>query len=89
MLYMRFSPVNRNQWDVTAPLRTSKPIASVTLKNGRVSHAAAGGRALRADEQAAIHAFTELKQGILLLKATEGYPAIQKQIAKAFDIEEG
>jgi hypothetical protein len=86
MLYMRFSPVNQTQWEVTAPVRSSKPIASVTLKDGRVSHAAAKGRALRADEQAVIRAFTEEKQGQVLLIATEGYPAIQKQIAKAFAI---
>lgn len=35
MLYMRFSPVSRNTWNVSTPVKSAKPIATIKRSRNR------------------------------------------------------
>ncbi len=37
MQYIRFSPVSRNEWSVSAPAKSAKPIATITHSHGHYS----------------------------------------------------
>lgn len=60
MTYMRFSPTGRSKWDVFAPVKSTKPIATVTRRNGRCSITA--DRALSSGEVAGLSAFMDEQQ---------------------------
>jgi hypothetical protein len=57
MLYTRFSPVNRNQWEVSTPTKSAKPIATVTRRKGRCSVKIMAEHALSRAELAILSAF--------------------------------
>jgi hypothetical protein len=57
MLYMRFSPVSRTTWEVSAPVKSTKPIATITRRRGKCLVTGTGGHALNREELASISAF--------------------------------
>ena len=57
MTYMRFSPTGRSKWDVLAPVKSAKPIATVTRRNGRCS--VTTDRALSREELESLSAFMQ------------------------------
>lgn len=57
MLYMHFSPVGRSQWEASTPVKSKKPIAKVTRRNGRCSLTA--DRALSSEEVASLSVFMD------------------------------
>lgn len=60
MLYMRFSPTTRNQWEASTPVKSTAPIAKVTLyDDGQCSAAATAGHAISTEERASISVFLE------------------------------
>ena len=61
MLYMRFSPVSRNKWDVYTPVKSAKPIATVTRRRGKC-FATTTAHAINREELAAISAFMDERE---------------------------
>jgi hypothetical protein len=57
MMYMRFSPISRNEWAVTVPVKSTKPIATVTRHNHRCSVTING--ALNREELDSLSAFMQ------------------------------
>lgn len=57
MVYMRFSPVSRNAWDVSTPVKSPKPAARIARRAGRCSVKTAPGRALTRAELAVVSLF--------------------------------
>jgi hypothetical protein len=51
MTYMRFSPTGRSKWDVFAPVKSTKPIATVTRCSVTIN------RALNREELDSLSAF--------------------------------
>jgi hypothetical protein len=54
MLYTRFLPVSRNIWEVTAPVTSTKPFATITRRRGRCSTTITAGYALNLEELACL-----------------------------------
>jgi hypothetical protein len=63
MLYARFSSVSRNQWEVSTPTQSTKPIATITRCRGKCLAAITAGRALNCEELAALSCFMEEREG--------------------------
>ena len=57
MLFMRFSPVSRTTWEVSAPVKSTKPIATITHRKGQYSVTVTAEHALDRAELAALSAF--------------------------------
>ncbi len=57
MLYMRFSPITRNQWNVFTPVKSANPIAIVKRHNGTCSATLKTTRALNRAELTILSAF--------------------------------
>jgi hypothetical protein len=57
MLYMRFSPISRNKWEVSAPVKSAKPIATVTRRRGLCS--VTTDHALNQEELATLSVFMQ------------------------------
>jgi hypothetical protein len=60
MTYMHFSPTSRSKWDVFAPVKSTKPIATVTRRNHRCSVTLNG--ALNHEELESLTAFMREKE---------------------------
>lgn len=56
MLYTRFTPIARNQWEVTAPVKSKKPIAKVTPRSVTVN------RAISREELDSLSAFMQERE---------------------------
>lgn len=57
MLYTHFSPISRNKWDVFAPVKSTKPIATVTRRNHRCSVTVMANGTLNREELESLSAF--------------------------------
>jgi len=63
MQYMRFSPINSNQWEVFTPVKSTAPIAKVTLyDDGQCSAAITAGHAISTEERSSISVFLEKQE---------------------------
>lgn len=58
MLYMRFSPISRNTWEVSTPVKSAKPIATITRRRGRCL-VTTSGRALNREELLSLSTFMQ------------------------------
>jgi hypothetical protein len=59
MLFMRFSPVSRTTWEVSAPVKSTKPIATITRRKGQCSVTMTAKHALDSAELAALSCFMQ------------------------------
>lgn len=60
MLYVRFSPISPDQWEVFTPVKSTVPIAKVTLyDDGQCSAAITAGHAISTEERSSISVFLE------------------------------
>lgn len=59
MTYMRFSPISRNQWAVTVPVKSKTPIATVTRSNHRCSVTVTDSGTLNREELDSLSAFIQ------------------------------
>jgi hypothetical protein len=59
MLYVRFSPISRNTWGVSAPVKSSKPIANITRRRGRCFAKSTPGHTLSREELLSLTVFME------------------------------
>ena len=57
MTYMRFSSTGRSKWDVFAPVKSAKPIATVTRRNHRCSVTVTANGTLNREELESLSAF--------------------------------
>jgi len=57
MLYFRFAPVTTNKWDVIAPAKSAKPIATITRRKGQCSATITAEHAINRAELAILSAF--------------------------------
>jgi F0F1-type ATP synthase delta subunit len=57
MTYVRFSPINRNQWNMFTLLKSAKPIATVKRHNGTCSATIKTTRKLNRAELTILSAF--------------------------------
>ena len=62
MLFMRFSPVSRTTWEVSAPVKSTKPIAMITRRKGQCSVTVIAERALDRAEMAALSCFMQERE---------------------------
>ena len=62
MLYLHYSVAGRNRWAVTSPVRSTKPLAHVTVKPGQQpTFKQLIKRPLTSEELAAIHCFMKME----------------------------
>jgi len=59
MLYTHFSSVSPDKWEVSAPTKSAKPIASITRRNGQCSATITADHALNGEELSSLSAFMQ------------------------------
>ena len=57
MLYLRFSPVALDQWDVLEPVKSAKPIATTTRRNGQLSATITADHTIKSEELSILSVF--------------------------------
>lgn len=63
MLYMRFSPVSRNTWEVSTPVKSTKPIATITRsRNRQCSVTVCSDHALSREEMSCLSSFMQERE---------------------------
>lgn len=59
MLYMFFSSIRPNQWEAVTPVKSTKPVATITRRRGKCSASITAGRALNSEELSGLSAFMQ------------------------------
>ena len=62
MTYIRFSPTSPSAWEASAPVKSTKPIATITRCHGRCVATVTPGRALNLEELDSLSAFMQERE---------------------------
>ncbi len=62
MTYMRFTPIARNIWEVSTPVKSSDPLATIWKKRGQYSAVFSEDHAVSAQELRSVAEFMRERQ---------------------------